>query len=387
MPPLSSTQGACDLPEPREAGGGVVRVAGGLRWGGLTGWGVVGRVGGGALEEGEGPLALVVEVDYLRITEPSPIALLIGAGASRAFGMPTMVEFREQFETQLKPHEKRLWRVLIDVAARSRHISRKKVNIEHVVTRIEACEISFHKAVTIWRNLYSRKYVDPSFEEVRNLRQNLWMLRRRILRDVVAIYQAADADKVIACYAPIFSMLNKVSKQRLTNVFTVNYDLAFEVLANARPLEYETVDGFNAPSIIYQSYYVPQCKAEHSLILFKLHGSINWRYDSDFGNIQKTDGLLDYDVDNVVIVPPTAYKNFRQGSYSKPFNRAYSRLSNLFKQCSAVKILLVIGYGFADRELRHKIAEALAIEEEAAMIVVEPNLTKEQIMEYFPFSQ
>ena len=320
---------------------------------------------------------------YFRNIEPSPVALLTGAGASKAIGLPTMVEFREQFDSQLKPVERPLWKALLEAAAKSNGIGRSGVNIEHILTHIEQCEISYVKTVKLWKRLYRLEHGNPHIRQIHRFRQSLWKLRSRIHKAILAEYSSVCLDKVIECYIPLLSVLQEVSGQHLTNVFTTNYDPTFEVLAQNFPQRYEVSDGFIFNSRVYDANYIPECRAEHSLILFKLHGSTSWRYDYSTGSITKTRQPTGRS-EEFVIVQPTVHKDLIQGRYSRPFNAGYSQLASLFSR-GVVKVLLVIGYAFADAELRNNIAEGLAIESKATMVIVHPSLTRNQIKSHFPY--
>ena len=229
-------------------------------------------------------------MDYSRLTGPSPIVLLAGAGASAAFGMPTMLQFRENFGAQMEPNNQGLWKALVDAAAESKDIDQSEVNIEHIFTHIENCEKSFTKASNLWKKLYHMEHGEPDVAYIHNFRQHLWKLRLEILEGIVIAYGSAeiDIDKVVACYDPLFEMFKRVSGQRLTHVFTINYDSAFECLAHNPPGKYEVQDGFsNSPSLLYGLDYVPQCKTDYSLVLYKMHGSLSWEYIQKTANIQR----------------------------------------------------------------------------------------------------
>ena len=321
-------------------------------------------------------------MNYLRLSEPSPIVVLTGAGASKAIGLPTMVEFRKQFSAQLEPTHLPLWNAIIEATAKSNHIGKNFVNIEHILSHLEECEYSYAKVGRLWKRMNGLQHGSPNVDQIHRFRHTFWVLRDRIHRAILSEYGSVCRSKVRNYYTPLFSLFQDLFKQRSTNVFTTNYDLTFETLAEDFPNEFEVADGFNKSSNTYEGEYVPECRAEHSLVLFKLHGSTSWRYDQNAEKIRQTNQLTD-DPDHAVVVQPTVHKDLILGRYSRPFNAGYSRLVNLFSS-EAARVLLVIGYGFADSELVRNITEGLELDISAYMVVIHPHLTKDSVTSLFP---
>lgn len=313
-----------------------------------------------------------------RLVEPSPVVLFIGAGASKPLGMPTMVEFRQQFACRLGGEEKMLWKAVVQSSAAFYKVKPCDVNIEHVLTCIEDCELSFRSTCKLWQNIYGLSVGKPTIEQIHDFRQRLWGIRNKVIDEIRTRYGKPEPRKVVDAYDRLFDIMREVSNQRSTHVFTTNYDLAFEVLADKLSHKYELVDGFSGSS--YVRYYVPKGGSEHSLILHKLHGSTSWEW---VGNLQ----IRKVDPDQnprPVLIYPSLRKSMSQRLSTQPFNQAYGRFGGLFRQIGAVKALLVIGYGFGDAEVKDEITECLRMEDKAVMIIVDPKMKLDCVQRLFP---
>ena len=307
-----------------------------------------------------------------RLVEPSPVVLFIGAGASVPLCMPTMVAFRQQFACKLTTiEEKMLWKAVVQSSAAFYNVEVCDVNIEQVLTCIEDCELSFRSTYKLWRKTCGSSAGKPTTEQIHDFRQRLWDIRNEVLDEIRATYGKPEPHKVVDTYDGLFDILKEVSNQRSTHVFTTNYDLAFEVLADKLPHKYELVDGFSGSS--YKGDYVPNGGSEHSLILYKLHGSTSW--------VKKVDPDQN---PRPVLIYPSLRKSMSQRLSIQPFNQAYGSFGGLFRQIGAVKALLVIGYGFGDAEVKDEITKSLQIEDKAVMIIVDPKMKLAYAQSLFP---
>lgn len=328
------------------------------------------------VERYSGPVRNKIQADDY--TESSPVVLFIGAGASKPLGMPTMVEFRQQFACGLGGEEKMLWKAVVQSSAAFYKVKPCDVNIEHFLTCIEDCELSFRSTYKLWRNIYGLSVGKPTIEQIHDFRQRLWGIRNKVLDEIRTTYRKPEPHKVVATYDRLFDIMREVSNQRSTYVFTTNYDLAFEVLAEQPPYKYELVDGFSGSS--YERDYIPKGSSKHSLILHKLHGSTSWEWICNL-KIRKVDPDQN---PRPVLIYPSRRKSMSQRLSTQPFNQAYGRFGGLFRQIGAVKALLVIGYGFGDAEVKDEITECLRMEDKAVMIIVDPKMKLDCVQRLFP---
>ena len=319
-----------------------------------------------------------------------PVVLFTGAGASVPLGMPTMKDFRRQFSEKLTSNLKLQWDGVEEFSAKYYQEELADVDVEHVLTYIESCLFSHSKLVKLWKSTARRDEWDqlPTVRELDGFRSLLWTLRMRILDEICASYGKPDPSKTVKCYSPLLKMLAKTSGQSSINVFTTNYDLTFEVLAEADPNQFEVFDGFYSdPSgeETWKGVYIGSKQAEHSITLWKLHGSTSWKGIPARGQLRKSppSTYLQGDEETIIIYP-TKSKAETQRLFARPFNQAYGSLGSLFAQPGAVGVLLVIGYGFGDEEIRRDIEEGLILEDTAKLIVVDPEATICRLSEDFP---
>ena len=85
-----------------------------------------------------------------------------------------------------------------------------------------------------------------------------------------------------------------------------------------------------------------------------------------------------------ILIYPTKNKRDTQHLFARPFNLAYGDLESPFNKEGSVRVLLAIGYGFGDEEIREIVERGLMTEKESRLIVVDPNATSERISALFP---
>ena len=324
-----------------------------------------------------------------RATKPSPVVLFTGAGASKPLGMPTMLEFKNSFAECLSSMRKELWNEIVESSAQYFKTTSVQVDIEGVLTYIDECVTSDRKASFLWAQINGGNLTGrPSIEQVDDLQQELRSIKNDVLDEICTTYVSPEPGKAIECYAPLFKMLHGLSGQEMTNVFTTNYDLTFEVLAESRPDDFELVDGFvtnHAGEEVFANTYVPRCRSKYSIVLWKLHGSTSWvgqLPEMRFSKVRP--GKYIQGDSTTIIIYPTKNKSKSQNLHTSPFTQAYGGLSSRFSQIEGVQVLLVIGYGFGDAEVVVEMKESLAIQQRATMVVVNPTSTLEEMTKVFP---
>jgi SIR2-like domain len=200
------------------------------------------------------------------------------------------------------------------------------------------------------------------------------------------------------------------------NLFTTNYDTLVEQALDDLGIQY--FDGFSGrvrprfdPSIYSIDMYYPGEVAEGRVrrfdkfaFLYKLHGSISWRFDEngrelvqiqpDLGRLEKWRSGKDKDVharhqrlksiDEEIGLPisilPTSNK------FVQTLELPYAHLFRAFgaKLAQPQTFLLVIGYGFGDPHINQMIDDAMT-NPELVMLVVDPapsNAAKQVLERY-----
>jgi len=155
------------------------------------------------------------------------------------------------------------------------------------------------------------------------------------------------------------------------NLFTLNYDLAFEKAMDELGVLY--LDGFVGninrvfrPEVYNYDYYFPATTTEgkvHRLDkvihLYKLHGSLNWidtmsSAQNIYGIIQAKD---DGEYNNAILIYPQPMKE--EETLGFPYSEIFRRFSSVIQQPQ--NVLIVYGYGFGDEHVNRVIYNALSI--------------------------
>lgn len=173
------------------------------------------------------------------------------------------------------------------------------------------------------------------------------------------------------------TFLRKVARRstrlQRTQVFTTNYDLAFETAA--RRARFNVIDGFGYGGTTFDGSsfdldYVRRRPNEAPTLepnvfhLLKLHGSVDWDQTSDI--VRKAGGTPT----TPVLIYPSASKY--QLSYQQPYLEFMSRFQIALRQPDIG--LIVVGFGFNDAHIVAPIEAALRSNIGLRTVVVSPNV-------------
>ena len=176
-----------------------------------------------------------------------------------------------------------------------------------------------------------------------------------------------------------------VSTPRL-KVFTLNYDTAFEQASTK--IEAVLIDGFSFSSektFKSTEFDLDIVQRERSRIhheenfykkvfqLYKIHGSVNWRFDPVKKEITK-----DTEKGSRVLIYPNSSKFER--SFEMPFFEMISRLQTVLR--SENTTLFIVGYGFGDEHINRIIEESINNNLNLEVFIIKPTIGGEKIEEY-----
>ena len=176
------------------------------------------------------------------------------------------------------------------------------------------------------------------------------------------------------------TFLHRLSRRRVRDqrlkVFTTNYDLCFEYAAGA--LGSIALDGFSFATPrrynpLFFSYDIVRRPRggddmgnylEGVFLLYKLHGSVNWKRVEDGVIIEKTQP----EPGEACLVYPAS------GKYQQSFTQPY--LESLTQYLAAVRepntCVLAVGFGFNDNHLAEPLLTAATSNPHLRLIIVDP---------------
>ena len=175
------------------------------------------------------------------------------------------------------------------------------------------------------------------------------------------------------------SLLQRPLNLRRTNIFTLNYDLAFEYACDELGIEYiNGFVGFNErnfrPEVYNYDFFFPGDttegkvrRIERVIKYYKLHGSLNWVYKNQNKNnpyglyeipIELVRMKLENKMDNLgdIMIYPTSSK--KEYTLNFPYSELFRKFADRLQQPEAV--LFVVGYSFYDEHVNDIIYQALA---------------------------
>jgi len=180
----------------------------------------------------------------------------------------------------------------------------------------------------------------------------------------------------------LISLLQRPLNLRRVNIFTLNYDLAFEYACDELGIEYiNGFVGFNErnfrPEVYNYDFFFPGDttegkvrRIERVIKYYKLHGSLNWVYKNQ--NKNNPYGLYEIPIELVrmkltnktnktnnlgdIMIYPTSSK--KEYTLNFPYSELFRKFADRLQQPEAV--LFVVGYSFYDEHINDIIYQALA---------------------------
>lgn len=315
----------------------------------------------------------VDEVDYLMslnttITE-SPVILFLGAGASVPLGKLVMKDFVAKLPEQItSDNEASLLQVLI---------SARGYDLEAIMTDLETF-ISLD-----YVSSFDFGGVEATLEDAEKLRS---LIRHSIIRE----YRAVDTDRTVTVYQPLFdTIFARIDlKTQPLPIFTTNYDLAIDTFCR-KQFRYDLTDGLYEDSPreffwdrtqfdmfkiygsnlqIFTKGKIQEPQHSRHLVLFKLHGSVNWMRKVSEKRIVQS--LPMYDVtdsdeyQNTIIYPAG-----NKVAHVEPYLTAYHYFSRC---CEHAKLIIAIGYSFRDYDALTSLLKARQENEALKLLILSP---------------
>lgn len=274
------------------------------------------------------------------------IGFLFGAGTSMCldnkYRLPGIVQMTEEIITEISSSTELADSQLYSAALSQVKATLEKANhwnIEYLLSDLEQKEKVVEASDTL--NGLNKKQI-----------RILCDLIKSKIHAKVSIHEAiksAGMDKLI--HVEFAEWIGQAHRYFPIEIFTTNYDLLFELGLESNSIPY--FDGFMGS---YEPFFVSEIVDDHSFMpqitkLWKIHGSLGWRYDDERKRVLR--GCADSDNDILIYPSIQKYNN----SKKQPYTSLIDRLYRFLRQDDTV--LFVFGYSFGDEHLNERIMTAL----------------------------
>lgn len=293
------------------------------------------------------------------------VLVLLGAGASVDAGIPHSAEMVRQIEDALekdwKDH-KELYNYVRSAifyadGIRGTYANNVAYNIERLVMSLDELarreEHPLYPFVGAW-NPRLLQVAGSNFERVAPFRTKIL---EKLRHEWIEIQ---NYDK-----ASYFRGLINFQKELNypLRVFTLNYDLCVERTYQAEYREFPE-RGFDKANRFWTHELLEDADpGDKNFYLYKLHGSIDWVRDTDSGKLTFSDSTSKIKIDDGQIIFGLTYKL----QYVDPFLFLVYQLRRLSLEA---KLILVVGYGFADEHINGILRQALRGSPDKRLIAV-----------------
>lgn len=295
------------------------------------------------------------------------IVVLLGAGASVDAGIPhsaTMVsQIEESFNSKEWEEFRDLYNYVRSAVYYAEGIQGKfgdtiTFNIERLVEALDELtrreEHPLYPFVGAW-NPRLVQVAGERFERIDRFRNKIV---ERLRREWIEI---PNYDKA-RYYEGLLRLQREV--QHPLRVFTLNYDMCVENVCRLNHHEFPE-RGFDEDRIWQWQLFDDTEDREQQIILYKLHGSVDWQYDENTSRLTYSDSTSKIPSGKGALIFGTSYKL----QYVDPF----LFLVYQFRRLSLVaRLLLIVGYGFGDEHINGILAQALYSSPEKRLVVVSP---------------
>ncbi|MCI4319787.1 MAG: SIR2 family protein [Thermoplasmata archaeon] len=286
-------------------------------------------------------------------TEPAPrLAVLLGAGASSKAGVPTTVQFIEEFKLTLagKPKLRAAYARLVRRLTQSSQDSQppKLVDVESVLDALE----TFRNPSVVDRAVAR----EGTFDSPSGL-ENLDAIRH-LLQEFMRTKCLVGPERT-DYLLPLIQLTNAF---RPLPIFTLNYDVVVEQFLESHGVSY--VDGFE---LRFDPDRFKSPSAE--VFLYKLHGSVTW-FKSQTGGYLKLpirSSLRQIDLLSGERAEPVMLYPAQKADYAGPFLELFRRFQETLRHA---EWLLVLGYSFRDPILVDVILDAAVSNPQLKVVLI-----------------
>nr|WP_321293167.1 SIR2 family protein [uncultured Trichococcus sp.] len=279
---------------------------------------------------------------------------LFGAGISFSAGIPLMYKLTELIESKMDSKRKKLFmnlKGLLDEDCHIEHI------LSHIGDLLSLIERARKKEIKISRITYTRASLEDLYKEI--LIQLTDIIRYGYKENGEEIIYGTAAKPLVSIefHLKFLEGLLKnhlgVEIRRNINFYTTNYDTLLEDALTLK--RKKVVDGFSGGAM---GFWDPKEYSDKKTLVYpvyKLHGSIDWFQDEEYGLIRTRYGTKYTSDKSRVLIYPQATKYIE--TQKDPFATIFQSFrcdinSNQSK-------LFVCGYSFGDNHINSEILNGL----------------------------
>lgn len=296
------------------------------------------------------------------------VIVLLGAGASVDAGIPHSTAMVQQIHEAVKtPGDWRDFEPLYNYVRsaiyyadgiRGRFGSEVPYNIERLVEALDELrrrvEHPLYPFVGAW-NPRLVQVAGDEFEQVDEFREKIV---EHLRHDWIEIHNYDRA----RYYEGLLRFQQELNHP--LRVFSLNYDLCMERISQTVVGELPE-RGFDEQRLWKWQLFEDTEAKPHRIFLYKLHGSIDWQYDSKTSKLTFSDSTSKVKADEAALIFGTSYKL----QYLDPF----LFLVYEFRRWSLdAKLLVVVGYGFGDEHVNGIVGQAIRNRQDKRLVVVSP---------------
>lgn len=308
----------------------------------------------------------MVLVSHLMMSRSKDIIFLLGAGASAEAGIPVSAQMISHVEQMLnRKAERELYNhvksaIHFSAGLKGRFGDAVPFNIETLVNTLYELERNEEHPLYPFIASWNSRFValaGSDFSEVRRFRQS-------ILDALKKWMCPEDANK--GNYYRGLVTLQKELNYPL-HVFSLNYDLCVERLNQS---EFRVETGFEDYGPDYSWDWERFVDLESSnnlapqLVLYKLHGSINWKRNPATKELFSVEQIQTVDADKMELIFGREFKLEAADPY---LFFAYK-----FRDLSLEsKLIVTLGYGFGDGHINKMLTQSLRNDPERRLLVIQ----------------
>lgn len=294
----------------------------------------------------------------------SPILLFLGAGASQPLDKPMMGEFVKNLPVVMMDDSQ------VGVLEHLRRF--RGDDLEAILGELDTI-IGLDYASSL-NGMFAVQGGQTGFSLERSTAQRL---RMKIKHEIIREYRNVDVARTLEIYEPLFNVLFPYlpKPSPCLTIFTTNYDPAIEEFCGQRHGQYALCDGFDYdPASRHTSWSRSafdkfRLKPEQrNLVLFKLHGSVDWLRVKLSGRIRRGQAMFD-------AMDPDAYENvliypaMRKIATEDPLYTGYEYFERC---CERAKVCVAIGYSFRDYDALTRLRGAASVNDGLNLVLLAP---------------